>query len=188
MRQMLRTSGRPEKFVQSRGGEYYLEKELFWLDADEFVELNAQCSRHSHASIEQCGPCVGRLQRAVNLYQGDYLENLYYDWALDEQRQLQETYLKALQVLAACRAGQGDYEAAITHCQQVLAKDPLREDVHCRMMRYYGRLGDRNAIVRHYRRLAEMLASELGVDPMPETQALYRNLLSGETVPWQTDR
>jgi LuxR family maltose regulon positive regulatory protein len=178
MRQMLRTSGRPEKFVQSRSGEYRLEKELFWLDVDEFVELNAKCSRHAHESIERCETCIGRLQRAVNLYHGDYLENLYYDWALDEQRQLQETYLKVLQVLAVHHAGQGDYEAAIAHCQQALALDPLREDVHCRMMRYYGRLGDRNAIVRHFRRLEQTLADELGVDPMPETQNLYRSLVN----------
>jgi DNA-binding SARP family transcriptional activator len=124
----------------------------------------------------------------VKLYRGDYLENLYYDWVLNEQRQLQETYFKALQVLAEYYAGQGDYEAAIAHCQQTLAQDPLREDVHSRVMRYYSRLGDRNAVIRHYRRLEEILADELGVDPMPETQTLYRILVNGEAISSGTER
>jgi two-component SAPR family response regulator len=180
LRQMLR-SGRPGRFVRAQSGEYYLERDLFRIDADEFLMLNAHSSGHSHESIESCEPCIERLRRAVNLYQGDYLENLYYDWALDEQRRLQEMHLRALQVLAQHHGLRGDYEAAISYYRQILANDSLLEDIHCQVMRYYGQLGDRNGVMQQYRRLEQILADELGVEPMPETQELYRALMGGES-------
>ncbi len=137
----------------------------------------AECSRHSHPALERCEACATRLQKAVALYQGDYLQNLYYDWVFEEQRQLQERYLEALQVLAAHQAGRGDYEQALAYGRQVLVKDPLLEEVHCQMMRYYGQLEDRNRVIRQYRQLETILADELEIEPMPETQALYQNLI-----------
>jgi two-component SAPR family response regulator len=180
MRHMLRVNGEQEKFVQARGGEYSLEKEHFWIDADEFSRLTAECSRHLHPALERCEACAKWLQQAVTLYQGDYLQNLYYDWVLEEQRQLQEQYLNGLQVLAAYQAGRGDYEQALAYGRQVLVKDPLLEEVHCQMMRYYGQLGDRSGLVRQHQQLRTVLADELGIEPMPETQQLYQALLSGQ--------
>lgn len=177
MRQMLRVNGEQGKFVQARGGEYSLEKEHFWIDADEFSRLMAECSRDSHPALERCEACATRLKRAVALYQGDYLQNLYYDWGLDEQRQLQERYLNALQVLATHQADRGNYEQALAYGRQVLVKDPLLEEAHRQMMRYYGRLGDRSGLIRQHQQLSTVLADELGVEPMPETQALYQNLI-----------
>jgi two-component SAPR family response regulator len=182
MRHMLRVDGEQDKFVQAHGGEYALEKEHFWIDADEFSRLMTECSRHSHPALERCEACAARLQRAVALYQGDYLQNLYYDWVLDEQRHLQEEYLDALQVLAAHRAGRGDYETALAYGRQVLVKDPLLEEVHCQMMRYYGQLGDRSGLVRQHQQFSTVLADELGIEPMQETQQLYQALLSGQTA------
>jgi DNA-binding SARP family transcriptional activator len=177
---MLRVNGEQDKFVQARGGEYSLEKEHFWIDADEFSRLMAECSRHSHPALERCEACATRLKGAVALYQGDYLQNLYYDWVLDEQRRLQEQYLEALQALAAHQAGRGNYETALAYGRQVLVKDPLLEEVHCQMMRYYGQLGDRSGLVRQHQLLTAVLADELDIEPMPETQQLYQALLSGQ--------
>ncbi len=186
MRQMLRLTGtspkgdgQQRKFVQTRGGEYYLKSEHFWIDADEFTKLNAECARHSHEAMERCEACAVRLQRAMELYRGDYLPNLYYDWVLDTQRQLQEAYLEALQVLAAHQAGRGSYELALAYGRQILAKDPLLEEVHCQMMGYYSQLGDRNGVIRQYQHLTATLADELEIEPMPETQELYHALIGG---------
>jgi two-component system LytT family response regulator len=181
MRQMLR-GGRPGKFVRSKSGEYHLEKELFAIDADEFTTLYAHCTRHVHESMAHCESCVERLERALDLYRGDYLGNLYYDWALDEQRHLQAMYLDALKVLAEHHTDRGEYETAIAYYQQMLENDPLIEDVHRRVMRHYHRLGDRNQMIRQYRRLTEILADELDVEPMLETQELYRALMTGESA------
>jgi DNA-binding SARP family transcriptional activator len=45
-----------------------------WLDATEFTQLLADCDRHSHHLLEACGACLERLQQAVSLYQGEFLE------------------------------------------------------------------------------------------------------------------
>jgi two-component SAPR family response regulator len=180
MRQMLRMGGCPGKFVRVRSGEYCLEKDIFWIDVQEFRQLNDQCSRHSHEAMDRCELCIERLQRAVDLYRGDYLGNLYYDWVLDEQRDLRRMYLKALRVLADHYAGQGDCDTATVYGRQILSQDPLLEDVHRQMMCYHSQLGDRNKVMRQYRWLGKVLADELGAEPMPETQELYRSLMGGE--------
>jgi DNA-binding SARP family transcriptional activator len=58
-----------------------------------------------------------------------------------------------------------------------LAKDPLLEEVHRQMLGFYGQLGDRSGVMRQYRQLETILADELEIEPMPETQALYQNLI-----------
>jgi two-component SAPR family response regulator len=179
MRQMLRGDS-PGKFVRSSSGEYGLENERFAIDADEFTALYAQSANHPHESLEKCESCVERLGRAVGLYQGDYLENLYHDWAVNEQRHLLAIYLKALDALEKHYASRGEYETAVVYGRRMLDKDPLLEDVHRRMMQHYGRLRDRNGVMRQYRRLVEILADELGVEPMVETQELYRTLITSE--------
>ena len=53
------------------------------------------------------------------------------------------------------------------------------EQVHCDVMRLWHRLGNRAAVTRQYERLRELLADELATTPLPETEALYRELTGG---------
>ena len=46
-------------------------------------------------------------------------------------------------------------------------------------MRCYLRLGRRGDALQQYRRCAATLADELGLDPLPETQALLQQIVDG---------
>ena len=61
---------------------------------------------------------------------------------------------------------------------QVLARDPLREEAHGVLIAAYGRSGSRSQVVRQYRRLSEVLRTELAVAPLPETDETYRVALA----------
>jgi DNA-binding SARP family transcriptional activator len=41
----------------------------------------------------------------------------------------------------------------------------------------YGRVGTRSQVLRQYRRMRAILEHELGVEPLPETEAAYRAAL-----------
>ncbi|GAB4542126.1 MAG: hypothetical protein Kow0063_33710 [Anaerolineae bacterium] len=151
-------------------GEYYLERERFQIDLDLFEAYLAQ----AQTSVGEAA--MRAYQMAVELYHTPYLDSLYYDWSEKERRRLADTYLTALRILVAHYATINDYHRAVLACERMLEVDPLLEQVYCDLMRFWHRLGNRAAVVRQYRMLTQLLADELGADPMPETQALYAEL------------
>ena len=55
--------------------------------------------------------------------------------------------------------------------------DPYRERSHRALMRAYAATGNRAKAVAAYHEFRELLASEVGTDPEPETEALYLEIL-----------
>jgi DNA-binding SARP family transcriptional activator len=54
----------------------------------------------------------------------------------------------------------------------------LREEAHAVVIGVHGLLGTRSQVIRQYRRLADVLERELGENPLPETEAIYRQALA----------
>ncbi|MEJ2555119.1 MAG: BTAD domain-containing putative transcriptional regulator [Anaerolineae bacterium] len=148
----------------------------FWLDVAEFE------AGVSDNSIE-------RLQAAVELYQGDFLDGFYVrnapefeDWALAQQARLKELALRALHTLAAHFAEQGEvgWATAIDYTNRLLRLEPWREEAHRQMMRLLALNGQRSAALGQYKTCQQALAEELGVEPGPETTILYEKIRDGE--------
>jgi len=113
---------------------------------------------------------------AVDLYQGPYLDGFYTDWALLEQERLREVYLRLLGFLLEHNKQSGDYAAALTVAQRLVFTEPLHEAAHRELMHLYHLLGRNAEAIAQYQRCREILQDELGVDPAPETKALYSTL------------
>jgi DNA-binding SARP family transcriptional activator len=126
------------------------------------------------------------LQDTVNLYQGDLLEGCYEDWCLYERERLQGMFLNALTQLMVCYRTQGNYDQAIDCGQRILSYDPLMEEIHREMMSLYAVAGHRGAALRQYRLCREVLARELKIAPMEETDALYAQICNGARLPDQS--
>lgn len=169
-RALTRVAG-PGDYIHHESGEYYLERERFQIDLDLFDAYLAQ----AQASMAEATSRA--YQMAVDLYSGPYLATFYYEWAEKERRRLTATYLRALRVLVAHYAAVHDYHQAIAVCERMLETDPLLEQVHCDLMRFWQCLGNQAAVVKQYQTLTQLLTDELGTDPMPETQALYAELV-----------
>jgi len=115
---------------------------------------------------------------ALKSYQGDYyLDDHDLLWEVAEQERLLSRYLTALDYLGRILVAQGRFEAAIECYQQLLQRDNYREDVHCHVMSCYQQLGRRNEALRQYHVCASMLADDFGLHPMPETRALYDEII-----------
>jgi DNA-binding SARP family transcriptional activator len=119
---------------------------------------------------------IAALQRAVDLYTAPFLEDLDAEWCAQERRRLDHLFLVALERLADACAAAGLPRESIAAAERLLAHDPLREDVHARIIRAYLRLGDRAAAWRQFERCLRTLREELGVAPGAELQALGRRL------------
>jgi DNA-binding SARP family transcriptional activator len=112
---------------------------------------------------------------AIDCYQGDYyVDNREAPWAVAEQERLLLYYLAALDRLGHIFIGQRHFLPAIECYQRLLERDGYREDAHSQLMRCYSELGRRSEALQQYKRCATILANDLGLEPMEETQALYR--------------
>jgi len=149
----------------------------FTLDVAEF---GAALEQANHA--EQTQARQAPLEQAVARYTGDLLPNCYDEWLLAEREQLRQRYLAALEEVIHLLETQRDYRGAATYAQRLLQADPLHEATYRTLMELYVQQGDRARALRVYHTCMTVLQEELGVEPGPETQAIYQQLLHlGET-------
>jgi DNA-binding SARP family transcriptional activator len=123
----------------------------------------------------------GNLAAAIELYRDDFLAGFslrdslpFDDWQVVTAQTLRRELETALETLVNRVSALGDWEKSLPLAHRWLALDPLREEVHCQLMRIYTALGQPNAALRQYRDCVRILEEELGVPPLPETTALYQ--------------
>ncbi len=114
---------------------------------------------------------------ALDLY-GDGLlpEDRYEEWAIQPREQLQADFLALLNELAALLEARGELDAAAGVTRRLVAADPLNEAGHARLIRLYALAGRRTEALRQYEHLRELLGTELGSEPNPETQRLFEEV------------
>ncbi|MBI1729004.1 AAA family ATPase [Candidatus Acetothermia bacterium] len=154
--------------LTTRTTAQFNRKTSYWMDVEEFEKLLKS------AEDSPQGAAIPPLREAVALYHGDFLEESYDDWVLEARDYFRELYLNALRHLVRACKEQEDYPQAITYAKQSLAKNALQEEVHRDLMLLYYALGDRNAALQTYQDLTKLLQTELEVEPLPETQELYK--------------
>jgi len=146
----------------------------YWLDVAIF-------ERHATAGLAKpvqqlSADDAAKMEDALTLYGGELLEGIYEDWALRERERLRCLHLDSLAHLLAYHRDRGAYERSIAHGRRLLEDDPLREEIHREMIRLYLVLGQRSLAVQQYETCRQVLWSELGVQPLPETQALHASM------------
>lgn len=182
LRRVLEPDGVPQGtyLLSNPSGEVGFNSDSFvWLDVADFqsrasVLIERPLNQLTDADIEAGAD-------AISLYNGDLLDGIYDDWALAERERLRTLYLSTLETLMHHYAEKGDIHHSLSFAQKILAYDVLREEIHRKLMYLYIQSGKRALAVRQYELCRQLLARELGVDPLPETQALYRQAVSAIT-------
>jgi DNA-binding SARP family transcriptional activator/tetratricopeptide (TPR) repeat protein len=121
------------------------------------------------ADFEECADAAlrtgdpERLASAIARYAGDLLpDDRYEEWAAGPRERLRRRYLEVLR-----RSGSW---------QRLVEVEPCDEEAHRALMRMWLDRGNRHAALRQFTRLRDVLASELGVGPSPETLALLSDI------------
>jgi DNA-binding SARP family transcriptional activator len=157
-------------------------KSDYWLDVAFFEDQVRRGNPHRPIT-EMDQASAEALEAAVQTYHGDLLEGLYDDWVLRERERLRAVYLDSLARLMVYYRCQQIYDKSILYGQLILAFDPLREEIHREVMRTYLESGRRAAAIQQYENCCQILARELGISPMPETQALFAQITSPDSPP-----
>jgi TolB-like protein/DNA-binding SARP family transcriptional activator len=144
-------------------------REAVWLDPAIISVDAVQFARLAKA---------GELERAAELYRGEFLDGLslpdaaFEDWRLVERTRLHDLAVDVLSRLMASQNG----EAALLAARRLLRLDPTCEEAHRELMRLHAAASDRSQALRQYQICRDTLGRELGVAPSPETEALYREV------------
>lgn len=167
---------------------------------DDTVAIRAEAVATDTAAFNALAPEAlreGRLNdlaAATRLYRGPFLDGFvltdaaeFDGWVYEEQQSWQRRYLDTLAALVAGYRAVGAYPEAIAAARLALATDPLAEELHRDLIALYATQGDRVAALRQFEHCVVVLERELGVDPLPETRALYEAVLDGQYQPAPTD-
>ena len=125
---------------------------------------------------------LASLEAASALYGGDLLEALdiraegFEDWVGGERTRLRHLAIDTLVKIAKLKSEAKDAEGATGYLESALRLDPLREDACRQIMRLHAANGRRNAALREYSALQELLRRELQTGPEPETVALAASI------------
>jgi DNA-binding SARP family transcriptional activator len=172
-------ANRPYLRVEPRALGVNLDSDT-WLDVAEF---EARCQLAERVATDAPARAAKLYAEAVALYAGDLLPDCYDDWALVERERLQRLYLRALGKLLGWHAARGEHDAALEYGGRMLARDPLREEVQRDLINVLLAAGQPHAALQQYRACEAVLRRELGVEPMPETQALLPRILAPRGSP-----
>ena len=117
-------------------------------------------------------------ERAVDLVQGRYLEDINASWIIAEQERLHQAFLSAVLAVAELYQKEGQTPKAVEVCQRALLLDKTAEGVYRVLMQLFGRLGDKASVVHVYRTCEQNMQEILQMPPSLETRELYRKLTS----------
>jgi DNA-binding SARP family transcriptional activator len=178
--QLRRVLGQPDWIIFADEVYRFNRVRTVWFDVDLFeAQLTQAARRHTSAPEE----AIGLLQAALNLYQGDFVEDLLEgEWFLLRREELRREYLDALLLLGQLLFARADYAHAAETYRRAIDKDEVLEQAHRELMRCYARSGERGHALRHYQTLTRILRDELGSPPAAESVELYERLKRGEDV------
>ena len=153
----------------------------YWLDAEAFERLVEPSTGERPARIHE------RLERAISLYQGDFLAGLrvrgssaFERWVLSQRAYLKEQAFQAFHRLSELYAARGTYVRAVDTLQAYLALAPWREESHRQLMLMLALQGERERALRQYEVCEEVLQRELDVAPSEKTRALRERIREGK--------
>jgi DNA-binding SARP family transcriptional activator/type II secretory pathway predicted ATPase ExeA len=98
-------------------------------------------------------------------------------WVAIRRDHLAELLLTALETASRAAAALRDTTRALVLAEEATTLAPLRESSHRCRMAAHAAAGNRGEALRAYQELRRLLAEELGVDPAPDTEAAYLELL-----------
>lgn len=135
------------------------------------------------AEFERLSADVSTADAADLLYCGDVLPELDDDWLVHERDRLRTLALANCSALVTRNWQRRDFRTAIRYAQRLRGLDPWREDAVRALIAVRLEAGDRAGALAEYERFRDVLAREMGVDPMPETVCAYERAVADAGSP-----
>ncbi len=185
----LRTiiDGYPTAEIVTVSDGYRLDIDEQTIDAPRFEEL----ARRGRESLLAGSPrtATETLGAALDLWRGDVLADVrHLEGVHAEVTRLEELRSHVLGTLIDAELALGNHLEMIPKLEKLVEEDPFSERTWARLMLALYRGGRQSDALRAYRRVADILGEELGIEPGPELYNLEeRILLQDPSLTRETD-
>ena len=163
-----------------------------WIDVEEFRENLERSKRHHHDLVCACPNCSPLLNRAVELYRGDFMSSYspanavgFDEWRVQLGEVLRNDYLSTLEQLARSYHTAGQNDQAIKTARRWLEAEPLKEEAHNLIIHCFSSNHQPDKAIAHYRSYKRLLSRKLKVLPSEEITTIYQHVLNERVVPSQ---
>src|SRR5215471_5564875 len=137
----------------------------------------------SHLEAALASGSEADLQLAIGLYRDEFLAGLtlagapdFDVWLFAQREELRGQFMQALRAEVDTSLERGAWNTGIAPARRLIAEEPWLEEAHRQLMLMLARSGQRQAALAQYQTCRRVLREELGVEPMPETTALFNRL------------
>ena len=161
--------------LQTRPPGYVLDVDSDQVDLGRFRRLVARARSAEPAERSAL------LREALALWRGAPLTDFAFEpWAQAEVHGLEELRLSALEDALEAELELGRDADVVPEAEQLVHEQPLRERPVGQLMLALYRSGRQAEALEAYHGARRRLVEELGIDPGPELQSLYRSILQQE--------
>jgi YVTN family beta-propeller protein len=182
-----RARGAAGEVLVTRGRGYLLRVDGGRLDAARFEDgftagrAALEAGRHAEAA--------GMLRQALGLWRGQVLADLAdYAFTRPEAARLEELRVAAVEARIDADLALGRHDALTAELEQLATEHPLRERLHGQLMLALYRCGRQGDALAAYRRVRDLLAGELGIDPGEPLRRLHASVLAQDpALDWDGD-
>jgi ATP/maltotriose-dependent transcriptional regulator MalT/DNA-binding SARP family transcriptional activator len=163
--------------LQLKEGRLTLDPCHCWVDTRAFERLLRQADELNQQGQKGCS--LDLMEKAAELYRGDFLAaDIKESWPKPLAERLKIKNLKNILRISDYLAADGQWERAAGYYEQYLQSTQGSEDIYRKLMLCYKKLGRHSEAVLIYQQCRKALSTALGTAPSPETEAIYRSLLS----------
>ena len=120
-----------------------------------------------------------KLISALVAYAGELLPGFYEDWAVLERERVRAVFERRIQKLLELFLREGRWAEAIEWAERWIAMGTAPEPAYRTLMIADYGLGDSSAAAAVFRRCAEALQRELGVNPSRQTEEVFSQIRDG---------
>jgi DNA-binding SARP family transcriptional activator len=165
----------PQDVIVTRPGGYSLQLGEHELDLRIFERLVAEAGRVEGAAR------AGLLRRALELWRGPALADLTFEsFAEGEIERLNELRMQTLEDRIDVELHEGLGAELTAELERLVRENPFRERLRGQLMLALYRSGRQADALKAYLDARRALVDELGIEPGPALQRLYRSILRQE--------
>lgn len=139
-------------------------------------------------ALERYGAALEEARKATSMDGAALLSGEDLEWLAPQRQAIDETRLRALEIVIEAAGRSGDDFGAIAAARHAVVVAPLDERAHRALIRALDRAGDRAAAVTAYEQCRSLLADQLGIDPSRESVEVYLAALGTPSAPGSPGR
>jgi DNA-binding SARP family transcriptional activator len=172
----LLATATPDAGIEQAFGCYQLR-----VPPDAWVDLEiAAASAHEAEAALRAGDVPGANGAALvanAIARRPFLPGDDGSWVEQQRESLRDIRVRALTVRAETSLSAGDPLGSAADAELVVGFDPYRESAYVQLMRAHAAAGNTALAVATYERLRSRLAEDMGVDPSPEAEAVFLEIV-----------